>query len=364
MRGTEETRMATPSQGAGHGATHGQSHGAGQGAKPSPERIFSTLTAFQQTEALRAAIELDIFTKVGEGANDAASLAKAIGASERGTRILADYMTVFGFLAKDNGRYSLPPDSAIFLDRRSPAYMGSMADFLVSPPHKASFGALAEAVRKGGSAVEGGDNLTPRDDFWVDFARSMAGLAMPSAEFLAGLTGAAEGKAVKVLDIAAGHGMFGITIARRNPNAQIVALDWPAVLAVAQENAAKFGVAERVRSLPGSAFETEYGDGYDYVLLTNILHHFDPAGCETLLRKVHAALKPGGKALTLEFVPNEDRVSPQIPAAFGVVMLANTDAGDVYTFAEYERMARNAGFAKSTLHAVPDMPQSVVASEK
>ena len=83
-----------------------------------------------------------------------------------------------------------------------------------------------------------------------------------------------------MLDIAAGHGMFGITIARRNPAAQIVALDWPAVLGVAQENAKRFGVADRYSTRPGSAFEADFGEGYDYILLTNILHHFDPAGCE------------------------------------------------------------------------------------
>jgi SAM-dependent methyltransferase len=335
-----------------------------QGAKPSPERIFSTLTAYQQTEALKAAIQLDIFTNIGVGANEPASLAKAIGANERGVRILCDFMTIFGFLTKDNGRYGLPPESALFLDKRSPAYMGTMANFLASPLHRESFSLLADAVRKGGCATDRGDNAKPRDEFWVAFARSMAGLAVPSAEFIAAVTGATEGKPLKVLDIAAGHGMFGITIARRNPAAQIVALDWPAVLAVATENAKKFGVAERVSTRPGSAFENEYGDGYDIVLLTNILHHFDPAGCETMLRRVHAALKPGGKAITLEFVPNEDRVTPPVAAAFSLVMLANTDAGEAYTFADHERMARNAGFAKSTLQQVPDMPQHLVISEK
>jgi len=130
------------------------------------------------------------------------------------------------------------------------------------------------------------------------------------------------------------------------------------------ENAKKFGVADRVTPKPGSAFETEYGDGYDFVLLTNILHHFDPPGCETMLRRVHKALKAGGKAITLEFVPNEDRVSPPLAAMFSLIMLANTDAGDAYTFAEHERMAKNAGFAKSTLQQVPDMPQQLVISEK
>ncbi len=334
------------------------------GAKATPERIFATLTAYQLTEALKAAIEVDIFTKIAEGANDASSLAKAAGIPERSARILADFMTVHGFLTKENGRYTLAPDSAVFLDRRSPAYMGAMANFLVAPMHKQSFSNLAQSVRKGGSANELADNSKPHDEFWTEFARSMAGLATPSAEYIAGLTGAAEGKPVKVLDIAAGHGMFGITIARRNPAAQVVALDWPAVLAVAMENAKKFGVAERVTAKPGSAFEAEYGDGYDFVLLTNILHHFDPAGCETLFRRVHTSLKPGGKAITLEFVPNEDRVSPPLAAAFSLIMLANTDAGDAYTFAELERMAKNAGFAKSTLQQVPDMPQQLVISEK
>jgi len=167
-----------------------------------------------------------------------------------------------------------------------------------------------------------------------------------------------------VLDIAAGHGMYGITIARRNPAAQIVALDWPAVVAVAQENAKKMGVADRYSTRPGSAFEADFGESYDYILLTNILHHFDPPGCEKLMRRVHAALKPSGKAITLEFVPNEDRVSPQIPAAFSLVMLANTDAGDSYTFAEFDKIFRDSGFAKTTQHPIPEMPQTVLVSEK
>lgn len=332
--------------------------------KPTPERIFGTLTAYEQTDALKAAIELEIFTKIGEGANEAASLAKSVGAAERGVRILCDYMVVHGFLTKEQNRYGLTQESAIFLDKRSPAYMGALSGFLTAEAHKRNFGALAKAVRKGGSATDHGDNSKPNDEFWVEFARSMAALAIPGAEFLAALTGASEQKPCKVLDIAAGHGMFGITIARRNPNAQIAALDWPAVLAVAEENAKKFGVTERYSVRPGSAFEVETGDGYDYVLVTNLLHHFDIPTCEKLMHKVHTALKPGGKALTLEFVPNEDRVSPPMAATFSLIMLANTDAGDAYTRSEYDKMMSNAGFARTTFQQVPDMPQTVVISEK
>jgi ubiquinone/menaquinone biosynthesis C-methylase UbiE len=192
----------------------------------------------------------------------------------------------------------------------------------------------------------------------------MAPLTRPGSEFIAALLRAEEGQPCKVLDIAAGHGMYGITIAMKNPKAEIVALDWPAVLQVAKENAQKFGVADRYSLREGSAFETDMGSGYDYVLLTNIFHHFDMPTCEKLMKRVQAALKPGGKAITLEFVPNEDRVTPPTAAAFSLIMLANTDSGDAYTFSEYEKMFRNAGFASSALHPVPGMPQQVVLSEK
>ena len=333
-------------------------------SKPTPERIFNTMVAFQETEALKTAIELDIFTAIADGANTAASLAAKIGASERGLRILCDYFTIKQFLTKKGNEYSLTQESAAFLNRRSPACLAMMIDFLASPWSRRNFGTLTEAVRKGGTANETGDHTKAHEEIWVNFARSMAPLTIPAAEFIAGLAGAVEAKPCKVLDIAAGHGMYGITLARRNPNAQVVAVDWPAVLEVAKENAAKFGVASRHTTRPGSAFETDFGEGYDYVLLTNILHHFDVPTCEKLMRRVHAALKPGGKAVTLEFVPNEDRVTPPMAAAFSLVMLAGTDAGDAYTFAQYEKMFRNAGFAKTTLHPVPDMPQQVLVSGK
>ena len=332
-------------------------------SRPNPERIFNTVIAFQETEALRAAIELDIFTAVADGANTAASLAAKTGTSGRGVRILCDYLTVKEFLTKKGEQYSLTQDSAIFLNRHSPACLASMVNFLASPWSKKNFGALAQAVRKGGTASETGDHTKPNEELWVNFARSMAPLTVPAAEFIAGLTGAAEGKPCKLLDVAAGHGMFGITVAKRNPNAKIVAVDWPAVLEVAKENAVKFGVAESYTVRPGSAFEVDFGEGYDCVLLTNIFHHFDMPTCEKLMRRVRAALKPGGKAITLEFVPNADRVTPPMAAAFSLVMLAATDAGDAYTFAQYENMFGNAGFIKTTLYPVPDVPQQVLISE-
>ena len=123
-------------------------------------------------------------------------------------------------------------------------------------------------------------------------------------------------------------------------------------------------MASRFSSIPGSAFDVHFGTGYDLVLLTNFLHHFDPATCERLLRKVHASLNDDGRAVTLEFVPNEDRVSPAVPAQFSLMMLGGTDRGDAYTFGELERMFRNAGFRRSELHPLPPTFEHVVISYK
>jgi ubiquinone/menaquinone biosynthesis C-methylase UbiE len=189
----------------------------------------------------------------------------------------------------------------------------------------------------------------------------MAPITVPSANAIAGLL-PANGP-LKILDLAAGHGMYGINIVRLNPDAEITALDWASVLEVARENAEKAGVSARYRTIAGSAFDVEFGSDYDAILVTNFLHHFDAPTNEQLLRKVHAALKPGGKAVTLEFVPDGDRVSPRIPARFAVTMLFTTQHGDAYTFRELDAMLRNAGFRSSVQHVI-ETQQSVIVSTK
>jgi len=328
----------------------------------SPELIFRTLNAYQQTAALKAAIELDLFTAVAEGNDSAGALAARCQTSERGMRILCDYLVVTGLLNKHQGRYGLTPDAAAFLNRHSPAYLGSVVKFINSSYLMDGFKDLAAVVRKGGTVVSQEGALAPEHPMWEEFARSMAPMMGPPSEMIAEIVGADRAGAWKVLDIAAGHGIFGIALAKHNPQAEIFALDWPNVLKVAVENAQGAGVGSRYHQIPGSALEVDYGGDYDLVLFTNFFHHFDRQACENLMRKAHAALKAGGRAVTLEFVPNEDRVSPPTAATFSLMMLGTTPAGDAYTFSEYEQMFRAAGFSRSELHALPNSPEQVIVS--
>jgi ubiquinone/menaquinone biosynthesis C-methylase UbiE len=329
---------------------------------PSPELFFDTITAYQRTGALKGALDLGLFTAIGEGEATAHALAERCGAAPRGVRILCDYLAVQGFLTKRDDRYGLTPDSAMFLDRRSPAYLGGTLEFILSPLLTEAFKDVAAAVRRGGTVASDHGTVAPEHPIWVQFARAMAPMARMAAEALATLVVADPAHSLKVLDIAAGHGIYGIAFARRYPNADVVALDWPNVLEVARENARAAGVRDRYRIMAGSAFDVEYGRGYDLILLTNFLHHFDPVTCERLLGKVRAALAEGGRAVTLDFVPNEDRISPPHPARFSLVMLCSTPSGEAYTFPEYERMLRAAGFARNELHSLPPTTQQVILS--
>ncbi len=329
---------------------------------PSPEHFFDTVQAYQRTAALRAAVDLDLFTAIGDGASTVPAIAAACGASERGTRILSDYLTIIGFLTKTDGRYQLTPDTAAFLSKRSPAYFGTALSFLASPEIVGHFDHLASTIRRGSIAKED-STVVDENPLWQTFARVMMPMMMMPAQAIAEVLDVSDAGPLKVLDIAAGHGIFGIAIAQRNPQAQVVAVDWAGVLTVATENASKMGVAARHTTVAGDAFKVDWGAGYDVALMTNFLHHFDAATCTTLLKKVAESLKPGGRIAVLEFVPNEDRVSPPGSATFAMQMLGNTPQGDAYTFSELHAMLEAAGFTAATSHPLPSAETLVVGTK-
>ncbi len=331
-------------------------------AAPSPDPFLGTMTAYQRSAALKGALDLDLFTAIGAGAGTVSALAERCAASPRGMRILCDYLTAAGFLQKAGDTYALTPDSAVFLDPQSPACVVDAAEFLYAPELREAFADVAQAVRHGGTVLAGAGTVTPEHPVWVRFARAMAPLMRMPARAVVDLLEVDAAAPLRVLDVAAGHGMFGLAFALAYPHADVTALDWPAVLDVARENARAAGVDGRFHTLAGSAFETPLGGPYDVVLLPNFLHHFDPATCEGFLVMVSRALAPGGRVVTVEFVPDEGRVTPPHVAMFSLVMLCTTPAGDAYTFAELEAMFRRAGFPRSLLRVPgPAGPQVIIS---
>ncbi len=329
-----------------------------------PGKIFETLNAHQQSAALRGAIELGLFTQIAAGHCTADRLAEACHADARAIRILCDFLVVHEFLAKQDGQYQLSPVAAEFLDQGSPKYMGSIARFINCEDQLVAFRDIAEVVRRGTTLLAQRGTTDTEYDGWVEFARSMVPMIMPAAKFIGSLAAELKPGTTRVLDVAAGHGMFGISVAQANSQATIVSLDWENVLVVANENAIAAGVRDRVSMLAGDATRIEYGSGFDLVLLTNFLHHFDRTTCESVMTKVGNCLHDDGCVITLEFVPNEDRVSPPTAASFALTMLGTTPAGDAYTFSDYDSMWKSTGFTQNELVEMPNSPQRLIVSRR
>ncbi len=352
---TAENSVKTTPAGNSPGTTANQS-------APSPALLFDTINAYQRTATIKAAIELDVFIAMADAPATAEIIATHCHASPRGIRILCDYLTVLGFLTKSDNQYALTLDSAMFLNRKSPAYAGGTLKFLLSNEIKGAFDHFTEAARKGGTAQSQHGTVAPEHPVWISFARSMGPLMVPAAAGLADLMALDQNRPAKVLDISASHGMWGIAFATRNPKAQLVALDWAPVLEVGRENARAAGVADRFSTIAGSAFDVEFGSDYNVVLVPNFLHHFNAADCVRFLKKAHAALRPGGAVAIVEFVPNPDRITPPAAAGFSLIMLATTPEGDAYTFAEYSDMLAQAGFNPPSVHTLPaSMNVAVIA---
>ncbi|WP_035485593.1 class I SAM-dependent methyltransferase [Geminicoccus roseus] len=325
----------------------------------SPDLVIDAILGFTKTAAVSAAVELDLFTEIGAGAQTIPALAARTQASERGIRALADYLVVLGLLTKDGESYGLAEPSAAFLDRRSPMFLGSVTGFLAAPEMTAlSLTDPAGNVRRGGA--DGRATATPDNPLWVRFAESMVPFMGPAAAMTAGIVAGWNLKPAAILDVAAGHGMWGIALARQAPGAVVTAIDGAPVLDVARRNAAEAGLSERYRTLPGDAFEVPFGDSFDLVMMAHLLHHFDAPACIRLLEKAKAALAPGGRALLPEFVAGEDRVTPPFAGLFSYLMLNNTPAGQAHTRAEFADMAHKAGFGTVEFVPLEPTPQTLI----
>ena len=258
--------------------------------------VYSGGLSYLTTAALTAGVKLDIFTAIGGDSRTADALAQTTGASTRGVRILCDYLTVIGFLEKSGTEYRLTAASKRYLDRTSAMAVADALDFLAAPEMMALVLEDPVSYVRGGGAV-GLAHIAPDNPIWVRFAHAMVPYARVTAKRVAAYLEELPNGVCKVLDVAAGHGLYGIEAARALPQAIVTAVDWPKVVAAAKERATAAGISNRYRVVEGSAFDVDWGDNFDVVLLPNFLHHFGPQECISLLRKTRASLSPSGRVL-------------------------------------------------------------------
>ena len=331
-------------------------------ASISPAVIMEDFMGTWRSRTLVAAVELDVFKHIAHGKRAVQEIAEAAGASPRGMAHLLDALTGIGYLRKTGSRYGLRPVSATFLVRGKTAYMSAMAQAMSLTWD--AWKDLTEVVKSGRSAeavnvAEKGKEFFPKlvaSIFPGNFAASAAAVSrLPEKE---------RRKIHKILDVAAGSGAWSLGFAQAIPQARVTALDFPEVTPITCGYAEKLGVANRYEYLEGDMRQVDFGqDTYDLIILGHIVHSEGETHGKELLRKSYAALRPGGKLLIAEFVPNDARTGPAMPLLFGLNMLLQTEEGNVFTLREYRTWLKAAGFRKVATIPVPP-PSTVILATK
>jgi SAM-dependent methyltransferase len=243
---------------------------SGAEAALDPQLLHQMWFSFAPSFVLTAAVELDVFSHIAGGHKTAAEVARAAGASERGTRMLLDALAGLDLLAKRDGSYELGPLAAEYLVRSRPDYIGAVME---SGGMVDCWSRLSDAIRSGKAAREVNQE-EEAERFFPILIRSLHVFHRQSARRLAEALGAARTRAgLHALDVACGSGVWGIAIAEADPRSRVTAQDFPNVLDIAREYTQRHGVGAQFDFLPGDLNETDFGENrYDLALLGHLVH--------------------------------------------------------------------------------------------
>ena len=337
---------------------------SGKPSKPAltPERLMQMSWGYAPPLIIEAAVKHHLFDILDAGPSTAEQLAKKAGASVRGVSAICNALVGFGLLGGKGGRYQLTEESAAFLVSHKADYHGPLFEH-ISGQLMPQWMTLDQVVRTGKPAQRVNSEQAGTD-FFLQFVEAIFPLSYPGARNLGNHLGLAKTKKpVRVLDLAAGSGVWGIALAEQSPLVSVTAVDWEPVLAVTQKVARQHGVAERLTTVGGDLLKVPFGQDYQVATLGHILHSEGGERSQKLIQKTFAALAPGGTIAVMEFLVNAKRTGPPMGLLFAVNMLVNTEAGDTFSFEEISEWLREAGFVKPRLLPGPGPSPLVLATK-
>jgi len=329
-----------------------------------PQKVLQYSFAYAPPLMIEAAVKLKLFDALADGDKSSDDLAAATGASVRGVRILMNGLVGLGLLTHPKpGRYALTPEAGAFLVRGRPAYLGGFFQH-ASEQLIPKWLRLTEVVRTGKPATAVNAE-TEGAAFFQQFVEDIFPLSRQAAVGLADHFKLAEAKSpVAVLDLAAGSGVWGVSLAEKSPHVRVTAVDWPGVLPVTRRVAERHGLGDRFAYVEGDLADADFGTGHHVATLGHILHSEGIERSKLLLKKTFAALAPGGTIAIAEWLVNEDRNGPPPGLIFAVNMLVNTDRGDTFSFGEISRWLTAAGFENPRVLDHLPCPSPLIVANK
>lgn len=326
-----------------------------------PERIMQMAFAFAPPLLIESAVRNGVFDALRDGSRTIPEIARTTGASVRGLTAAMDALVGLELLQKDDqSRYALAPESAAFLVKGEPGYRGDIFRH-ISTQLLPAWLSLADIVRTGHPARSVNQETTG-SAFFQEFVESLFPMNIGPARALAEHLRVADAdRPVRVLDLAAGSGVWSIALAERSPLVEVTAVDWPGVLPVTRRVVERHGLSARYRFVEGDLLTADFGIGYQVALLGHILHSEGEARSRALLARVSAALAPGGTAAIAEFLVDADRRGPVHGLMFAVNMLVHTEEGSTYSVEQLTDWLRETGLTDVRTIDAPSPSPLVVA---
>lgn len=333
------------------------------GAQVTPERILQMAWGYVPPLVLEAAIRHRVFDVLDSGPKDIWEMQKATGASARGLTAIMDALVGLNFLSRDEqGRFALTPESETFLVSTKPSFHGGMIKHC-SEQLIPRWLHLNDVVASG-EPVSAVNEEKSGAEFFHDFVLDIFPMSYPAAQFLAGhMNFGSAGDPVKVLDLAAGSGVWGIAQAQSSSRVRVTAVDWPEVIPVTKKTSARFGLADRFSFVEGDLHNADFGSGYALATLGHILHSEGEPWSRKLLAKTFHALASGGTIAVQEFLVNKERTGPLNGLFFAVNMLVNTKDGNTWSFEEIGAWLEEVGFVNPRTIPSPGPSPMILATK-
>lgn len=321
----------------------------------SPRPLMRILGDFANSQILDASLEYNFFSLIHRGFQSAEEIARAAGTDPRATRIVLDSLPALGLVEKRAGKYFLTPTADVFLVQGKASYVGDFRHVALALWDGMAH--LKESLKTGKplSRMDTGTEL----EVWEKLVLGIIVIAEPAAKALCDLLKIGrERKGIKVLDVAGGSSIFGMTILSRDPSAQVTQLDWPNVNAVAKKLNRERGLEGKIRFIDGDHHSAKIEiDHYDLVLASNFCRFESPTGNQKLFAKTYSALKTDGILVINDFVPNEERTEPTFALRFSVYTLTHTPEGECWILSQYSDWLKKAGFKSIDSHG--DIPKTL-----
>jgi len=328
---------------------------------PDPSSIVRLSTAYWDSQTLLTANRLGVFDFLAEGARTAEEVAAGLQLDPRSTGLFLRACVGLGFLVDEAGRFANAPVAAMFLVKRSPAFMGNAIRY--SDQLYATWGRLEDALRSGQPALAAEAYLGDNPVRTRTFVQAMHERAVGVARALVGILDLKGRRSM--LDVGGGPGTYSVLLTERFPGLTAEVLELPGVAAVARELVAAAGASDRVALRDGDYHSSDFGSGKDVVLMSGMFHRETEQACRRLIARAADCLEPSGLLVVSDVFTDRGGTQPTFAAMFGLNMMLTAPDGGVHSDADVQTWMADSGFRELRVVPLPPpMPHRVVLGVK